>query len=47
MQPRRTWATLLALLVAAMLLNPLKAGAADDAVVVIIHKDNPHAIDRN
>ena len=48
MNNRRWWASLLALLLAALaLLDPLNAAAADDPVVVIIHKDNPHAIDRN
>ena len=47
MNTRRVWALLLVLLTALALLDPLNAVAADDAVVVIIHKDNPHAIDRN
>lgn len=47
MNTRRVWALLLVLLTALALLDPLNAAAADDAVVVIIHKDNPHAIDRN
>ena len=40
-------ALLPALLAALVLLKPLNAAAADDAVVVIIHKDNQHAIDRS
>jgi len=47
MKTRRVWALLLVLLTALALLDPLNAVAADEAVVVIIHKDNPHAIDRN
>lgn len=48
MNTRRLLASLLALLLTALaMLNPLNAAAADDAVVVIIHKDNQHAIDRN
>jgi len=40
-------ALLPAMLAALVLLKPLDAAAADDAVVVIIHKDNQHAIDRS
>jgi ABC-type phosphate transport system substrate-binding protein len=47
MNVSRFLAPLLALLTAVALLSPLSAAAADDAVVVIIHKDNPHPIDRN
>jgi ABC-type phosphate transport system substrate-binding protein len=47
MNLRRLCAPLLGLLTALFLLNPLNVAAADDAVVVIVHKDNPHAIDRN
>jgi len=46
MNIRRTGISLLALMaIAAALLSPLGATAADD-VVVIIHKENPHVIDR-
>jgi len=40
-------ALLPAMLAALVLLKAPDAAAADDAVVVIIHKDNQHAIDRN
>ena len=47
MDLRRLWAPLLAWLIALAPLNPPSAAAADDAVVVIVHKDNPHPIDRS
>ena len=40
-------ALLPAMLAALVLLKAPDAAAADDAVVVIIHKDNQHTIDRN
>ena len=46
MNSRRIGGSLVALMVVAALLSPLRATAADD-VVVIIHKENPHVIDRS